>query len=258
EGRHVGEVEPYISMAQRINKTVYDRLLTQHFNSWKVRTIAGMAAPDTEEDAIQAALELRRQDLLISDDPDTKFGTLPESPLDGFIRATQEDIQTLAAVSQTPAHALTGDLVNLSADALAAARSELDHKIAERKLSFGKSHDQMLRLVAYVEGDTEGAEDFEAHVTWQDSTVRSFSQAADALGKIAAQLEVPPKALWSMIPGVSQLDLEEWDRLAEELKEQKMEEARLIAEQGPGADVRAQGQQAAADQAAAEREQPEE
>src|SRR5690606_41701264 len=108
------------------------------------------------------------------------------------------------------------------------------------------------------QGDAGGAVDFVADVTCQDSTVPSFSRAADALGKIAAQLEAPPQALRPMLPGVSQLDLEEWDRLAEELKEQKMEEARLIAEQGPGADVRAQGQQAAADQAAVEREQPEE
>lgn len=254
EGRHVGEVEPYIATAQRINKTVYDRLLTQHFNSWKVRTIAGMAEPDSEEKAIRQALDLRRQDLLVSDDPDTKFGTLPETPLDGFIRATQEDVQTLAAVSQTPAHALTGQLVNLSADALAAARSELDHKINERKLSFGKSHAQLLRLVAHIEGDAEGAEDYEAHVTWQDSTVRSFSQAADALGKIATQLEVPPKALWTMIPGVSELDFEEWKNLYEEAKQEKLEEAERIAREGPGADVRAEGQQAAADAAAAERE----
>lgn len=42
DGRADGEVAPLIPLAQRINKTSYDRLLTQHFNSWKVRTIAGI------------------------------------------------------------------------------------------------------------------------------------------------------------------------------------------------------------------------
>lgn len=216
DGRTDGEVEPYIPLAKRINKTAFDRLMTQHFSSWKVRTVAGMAEPDTEEEANRKKIQLRQDDLLVAEDPDTKFGTLPETPLDGFIRAFEADVKALAASSQTPTHALTGDLINLNAEALAAARAELDRKIYERQVSFGKSHDQMLRTAAFLEGDGPGAEDFTAHVTWQDTSIRSMSQAVDALGKAAQMLGVPPKALWSRIPGVTKLDVDEWQAMAAE------------------------------------------
>lgn len=216
DGRTDGEVEPFIPLAKRINKTAYDRLLTQHYSSWKVRTVAGMAEPDTEEEANRERLRLRQDDLLIAEDPDTKFGALPETPLDGFIRAYESDVKTLAAASQTPVHAMVGDLINLSAEALAAARAALDAKVAERKKSFGKSWDQLLKLGSLIDGDLDSARDPMAHVTWADTSIRSLATAADALGKMATMLGVPVQALWPMIPGVSKTDVEEWKRIAGE------------------------------------------
>ena len=216
DGRAEGEVEPFIPLAARINKTAFDRLMTQHFNSWKVRTVAGMSEPDTEEEANLKKLKLRQDDILIAEDPDTKFGSLPETPLDGFIRAHESDIRTLAAASQTPTYSLTGDMINLSAEGIEAARADFSAKVEERKLMLGRSHDQMLRLSAYVEGDDEGAQDYSAHVTWQDYSVRTLSQAVDALGKAAQLLGVPPKALWARIPGVTKADVDEWEAMAAE------------------------------------------
>ncbi len=216
DGHTDGEVEPFLPLAGRIDKTTFDRLLTQHYSSWKVRTVAGMAQPDTEEESNRARLRLRQDDILIAEDPDTKFGALPETPLDGFIRAYETDIKTLAAASQTPVHAMVGDLVNLSAEALAAARAALDAKVAERKKSFGKSHAQLLKLGSLIDGDVASARDDMAEVTWADTSVRSLATAADAYGKIAQMLGVPPAALWSMIPGVTKSDVEEWKRLADE------------------------------------------
>lgn len=216
DGRSPGEVEPHISLARRIDKTTYDRLLTQHFSSWVVRTVAGMAQPDTEEEANRKKLQLRQDDLLIAEDPDTKFGSLPATPLDGFLKAYETDIKTLAAATQTPVYALVGDLINLSADALAGARASADAKSAERKASMGKSHEQLLKLGALIVGDTESAHDPMAHVTWADTSTRSMSQAADALGKMASQLGIPARGLWGLIPGVTRTMIEEWTALAEQ------------------------------------------
>lgn len=217
DGRCDGEVEPYIPLAGRINKTAYDRLLTQHFSSWKIRTVSGMAEPDTEEEANRKKLQLRQDDLLVAEDPDTKFGVLDETPLQGFIEAWRSDIEALAAVSQTPTHALTGQLVNLSAEALAAARAGLTQKISERQKAFGASHVQTLRLSANLEGDDAYANDVLARVTWQDMEIRSLSQAVDALGKAATMLHIPLPALWQRIPGVEKSDVDEWKRLSTEL-----------------------------------------
>jgi len=216
EGRSPGEVEPHIPLAARINKTSYDRLLTQHFASWRVRYVTGMAEPDTEEDQIRTKLKLRQDDLLIAEDPDTKFGTLEASDLSGFIASHRNDVETLAAVSQTPTHELTGQMANLSAEALAAARASLNQKVTERQKSFGASHAQMLRLAVALEGDEQYSTDPTGRVTWQDMEIRSMSQAADALGKMAEMLHVPVTALWALIPGVEKTDVAEWIKLAEE------------------------------------------
>lgn len=209
EGRTPGEVEPFIPLAKRINKTSFDRMLAQHFNSWKVRTATGLEKPATREEGEQQKLLLRQQDILVGDEGVT-FGSLPETQLDGFINAWESDVEALAAVSQTPAHALTGKMINLSADAITEARSILDLKANERKIGFGDSHAQTLRLAAHVEGRERDAADFSLSIQWADLGSRSLSQAADALGKLATQLGIPAEKLWDRIPGVSAEDVTSW------------------------------------------------
>lgn len=222
DGRVTGEVTPFIPTAARINKTSYDRLLAQHFNSWKVRTIAGIDLPEDENTQVEAAkidqakLRLAQEDLLVSEDPSTKFGTLDGTGLDTFVTAWRADIEALAAVSQTPAHALTGQLVNLSAEALAAARAPLTQKVWERQVNAGATYSRLLRLAASVTGLEPQAADPTVRVTWQDMEIRSMSQAVDALGKAASMLGIPKRALWTRIPGVERSDLQLWEAMAAE------------------------------------------
>lgn len=233
DGRTPGEVEPLIPLAARIDKTAYDRLLTQHYNSWKVRTIAGLSEfADDEEEANRKKLKLRQDDILIAEDHDTKFGTLDETPLDGFVKAYLTDVDTLAGIAQVPATALnTSNIANLSADAIAELRAGLTQKAFERQVSFGKSHAQALRLAAALEGDAASAADVMARVTWQDMQVRSLSQAADALGKYATMLGVPPEALWSRIPGATKTDVDEWLAMANRgAARQRLEEVAAAAQ----------------------------
>lgn len=225
EGRVTGEVDPFIPTAARINKTSYDRLLSQHFTAWQVRTISGIDLPEDPDPATEAAktdaakLKLSQEDMLVSEDPETKFGVLPGADLSTFISAWRSDIEALAATSQTPAHALTGQLVNLNAEALAAARSPLTQKVYERRINAGEGYSRMLRLAASFAGLDDLAADPMVRVTWQDMEIRSMSQAVDALGKAKTMLEVPARALWSRIPGVERTDLQEWERLADEDQE---------------------------------------
>lgn len=219
EGRTPGEVEPFISVAARIDQTTFDRLVVQRFSSWVVRTIAGMSSPDTEEGETAARLRLRVEDLLIADDPDTKFGSLPATPLDGFIRAKEADVRDLAAVSQTPPNHLLGEMVNLSAEALAAGEASRERKSSKRKTSFGESWELVFRLSASMMGVSEVATDVGGQVRWADIESRSLAQAADALGKLSTMLGIPPEGLWPRVPGTTDQELAEWRRLRDEADE---------------------------------------
>ena len=241
DGEVSGEVTPFIPTAQRINKTTYDRLLAQHFNSWKVKYVTGVETPrvpSTEYDedgtpytftpegapidelaAEKLKTKLAQDDILLIEDVESKLGTLDATALDPFVNAWRSDIEALAAVSQTPAHALTGQLVNLSAEALAAARAPLTQKVTERQVSANLAYSLTLRLAASYAGLDELAADDFVRVTWQDMEIRSLSQAVDALGKAKQMLGVPARGLWPRIPGVEASDLQEWERLADEENE---------------------------------------
>ena len=221
EGRATGEVEPFIPLLGSIDQTKFDRLVVQRFASWIVRTVAGMsvvesaAATGTTTDAVK--MRLAAEDLLTAEDKDTKFGSLPATPLDGFIKAHEADLASLAAVSQTPAFELLGQIANLSAEALAAAKASQTAKADERRVEFGEAHEQTIRLACHIAGDADGAADFDAQVRWRDTSIRSLAQAVDALGKMATMLGFPPELLWAKVPGFTDQDVDEARRRLDEM-----------------------------------------
>lgn len=213
EGRSAGEIEPFIPVLGRIDQTAMDRLVVQRFGAWIVRTIAGMdigrAAEEGGDTPDQAKLKIGVSDFLFAKDKDTKFGSLPATPLEGFIKAHDSDLATLAAVSQTPAFEMLGQMANLSAEALAAAKASQTAKSDERKHTLGEDHEQFIRLACHIAGNDDGAADFMAEVRWADTSIRSLAQAVDAYGKMTTMLGYPGELLWAKVPGLSKQDVDE-------------------------------------------------
>ncbi|MFC9736680.1 phage portal protein [Streptomyces noursei] len=226
EGRTLGVIEPMIALQNRINQTIFDLLVAQTYASVKVRTATGMAPPiqrdpetgdpvlDEQGNPIPLPINHNARRFLFAEDPDVRFGSLDETPLGGFIDSVDMSIRHLAAVSQTPPHHLLGQIANLSAEALLAAETALSRKIAEFRTAFGESWERVFRLAAELAGHS--AIDFKGEVIWRDMESRSLAQAADALGKLREQLGIPARGLWRRVPGVTQTELEDWERAAEE------------------------------------------
>lgn len=223
DGRVQGEVEKLIPVASRIDKTLFDRLLAQHYNSFKIITATGLDelaadAPDGDAEQVEQELSQNRR-VLATGNPDARFGVIPETDLSPFVGAFESDIATLESVAQLPP-SWSSRLVNLSADALAAARAATTQKIFERKTNFGQAHNQLLRLAAHIEGDSSAAADFEATVTWADTEVRSLSQVVDAWGKATQMLGIPKWATWTKLPGVTEDEARMWwENLLEDSQE---------------------------------------
>lgn len=209
EGRVQSETKPFIPLAKRIDQDTFDRLIVQRFGAWKIRYIAGMAKPSGGLEAERAAaLMLKVEDLLISTDAATKFGTLDATDLAGFIAARDADLRDFSAVAQVPPHHMLGLSSNMQAESLAAAEAGLGRKSLERKIFLGESHERLMRLGAHLLGNRAEAEAFDMQVRWRDMESRSLSQAADALGKLATQLHVPLEMLWERIPNWTDADSE--------------------------------------------------
>lgn len=227
DGRTTGVVGPMIPLTDRINQTVFDLLVAQTYASFKVRFATGMAPPiirdpetgepvldkDGNPQAVPMNHNARR--FLFAEDPDVKFGSLDESPLDGYINSIDMSIRHLAAVSQTPPHHLLGQIANLSAEALAAAETSLSRMVEQFRKAFGESWERVFRISAQI-GGTDGATDYHGEVIWRDMEARSLSMTADALGKMKEQLEIPAQGLWSRIPGVTQNEIDTWTEMRED------------------------------------------
>lgn len=227
EGRTLGVIEPMIALQNRINQTVFDLLVAQTYASTMVRTVTGMAPPlkrdadgelilDDDGQPIPLDINVNARRFLFAEDPEVNFGSLQASPLNGFIDSIDMSIRHLAAISQTPPHHLLGQIANLSAEALQAAETALTRKIQEFQATFGESWERVFRLAAELAGDLATSEDYSGEVIWRDMESKSLAQAADALGKLSQQLQIPAQGLWKRVPDATQAEVEEWKRMAKE------------------------------------------
>lgn len=159
-------------------------------------------------------MKLSVGDILTADDPDTKFGSLPATPLDGFISAGDSDKADLAAVTQTPAFELLA-ADNVSAEFVAAANASKNAKTELTKLTIGESHEQLLRLGCHIAGHADAAADYMAQIRWKDTSLRSLAVAVDAFGKMVTMLGFPPELLWDRVPGITAQDVDEAKTITE-------------------------------------------
>lgn len=221
-----GELEPLFDMQDQLNSTVFGRMMAEQFAAFRQRYVSGMVAED-EEGRPKAPFAAAVDRLWVAEDADTKFGEFSATDLGGYLKSAEETIRHMATVSQTPPHNLLGQMTNLSAEALNAARDGLNSKVAERKSTIGESHEQTLRLAALAAGDDAGWQDTAAQVVWRDTESRSLAQTVDALGKLVQMLGVPPEVLWERIPNVTQQDVERWKAAADKADDMGQLNARI-------------------------------
>lgn len=246
-GTPMGEVEPVIPIQDRIVDATFTLQMVAKYGAFPQRWIAGLnpAAPLTDADGntildadgqpMYPKIKAYVDHIIAASDPDTKFGQYTAADLNQYVEALEAHIRHLAAITQTPPHYLLGSLVNLSAEALAAAESGLQRKIREKREVLGEGYEQALGLAALILGDDQAAEDTSAQVHWQDVESRSLAQVADALLKLG-QLGVPNSVLFKMIPGWTQEDAESAAALAPADPFAALTD-RLMASAGDGVDA---------------------
>lgn len=218
-GRTRGMVEGLIPFQDKLNQMWLNLLITQHYTGFAIRTATGLAPMERLDENGMPVLDENGQPtfippvldpstMLMSPNPDTKFGQLPSSPTSDFQEAIELVVRHMCAVTETPPHyMLSGKLANLSADALAAAEAAFTRRCGEYQASFGESWELVLRLCALVAKDEalDAVED--AEVQWSDKGNRSLAQAVDAALKLT-QMGVPVDITLTKVPGFSQQDID--------------------------------------------------
>lgn len=218
DGCSVGRVEPILPVQRQINQTTFGLLMTQQFQAFRQRWATGMAIERDDNGNVIPPWNAAVNAVWQNESPDAKFGDFAETSLDGYLTSRDKALLFVSSTSQIPPHNMVvgNAIANISAEALTALQSAHDHNVADTQVSFGESWEQTLRLAGLAMGDQVTYTDTSAQVVWADRTPRSMAQIADALGKLATLLEIPPDALWERIPGVTDQDIALWREMRAE------------------------------------------
>jgi hypothetical protein len=193
----VGEIEPLMTLQRAINEVNFDRLVVARFGAFPQKVISGWSGSKNQ------VLEASAHRVWAFEDPDVKAYTLQAASLADYNELLQEMMEHVAMVANISPSQVTGKMINVSADALAAAEAQQQRKLQSKRDSFGESHEQLLRCAADIGKDKLTADDDQAEVQWRDTEARSFAAVVDGVSKLVLA-GVPLQYLLPMIPGMTQ------------------------------------------------------
>lgn len=214
-GGGVSEFDAVLTIQDRINKTIFDRLVTGESQAFKQRYAIGWTPPVdpvTKLPDPRATFRASQASMWAFEDKDVKVGEFNQADFTHFIKAAESDVNAMAAISQTPPQYLLGAMVNISGDAMAAAESGLVSKTEAHATVLGEPAEEFMRLGLRAFG-SRSADDEQSQVIWADIERRSWSMKIDGLVKLRA-LGVPDEELWAMVPGVTAIDVQRWKDMA--------------------------------------------
>jgi hypothetical protein len=185
-GRTKGEFEPHLSVLDRINYQILNRLEIATLQAFRQRAVKGVPVKDEDGNDIDY------DDVFAADPgalwllPDTadlwESGQVDLGPLRLAIR---DDVQDLAAVTRTPLFYLTPDAANGSAEGASLAREGLVFKTEDRIVRTSESWEQVMSLAFLFSGDETRARRPDLEALWAPAERFSLAERYDAASKAA-------------------------------------------------------------------------
>lgn len=211
DGTGRSELDGLTDIQDRINATVFNRMVAGEFGAFIQRWVTGIEVEEDEDGNPIKPFNLGVDQILVAEDPQARFGAFTATDLQNYVKSVEADVTHLAAISKTPPHYLLGALVNASGDALKSAETGLVSKVRDRQTFLGEDWEEVIRIALTALGDDRAA-DLAAEVVWKDPETRSEGELVDALVKMRG-LGVPLEVLWRRW-GASPQDVEAWKQLA--------------------------------------------
>lgn len=191
----ISEMVDLLPLADALAKTLSDLMVSSEYYARPRRWATGVELVEEADGTVINPFG-EGMKMMISESPESKFGSLPAADLASYEAAVRVITSQIMAVSGLPAHYL-GVLANQpsSADALRAAEASLTARAEDRQHTFGRSWERVARQMVAVETGQD-PDVVEVGVQWADPSTRSIAQEADAVVKLfAAGLLPAPYAL---------------------------------------------------------------
>uniref|UniRef100_A0A5Q5BL24 Phage portal protein n=2 Tax=unclassified Mycobacterium TaxID=2642494 RepID=A0A5Q5BL24_MYCSS len=191
----VSEIEDLKPLCDGLAKVLTDMMVSSEYVGRPRRTATGIELveepvldangnPTGETVAVNPFPEGNR--MMVSENHEAKFGQLDAADLGGYEAAVRVLLGQVMAVSALPAH-YVGQLSDTpaSADALRAAEASLTARAEARQQQFGRSWEDVARLVVAVRDGVDPL-GVDVRVKWADASTRSVAAEADAVTKLFA------------------------------------------------------------------------
>lgn len=193
------EIDDLRDLTDALVKVTLDMVIASHAAGFGRRWVTGVELTETPQldangDPVQVAgepvmdittpFDEASTSWAIAENSETEFGSFTEANLSGFETAVRVLVSQIQAVSALPSHYL-GVLTNqpTSADALRASEASLTARAEAKQLLFGRSWEQVARLLVAVSTATDPTA-VPMRVAWADAATRSVAQEADAVVKL--------------------------------------------------------------------------
>jgi hypothetical protein len=210
EGR--SEIDGVTDTQDRINETLFDRMIAQKTSAFRQRFLTGFT-PDFDETTGEAKRPFKPSatSLWWTTSEHARFGDFEQTDVTGMLSSVEADVKAIAAQKSVPPHYLLGEMVNLAAESLKAAEAALIASVRGITRGFDEPWEDVHGLCFRAVGNAEKAAVTDAEVIWRNPEFRTEGQLVDALTKMAT-LGVPQEALWERW-GASPQEITRWKRM---------------------------------------------
>lgn len=197
----LSELDELLPIMQRIQELELAKLIGVYAVTFPQKWATGLVVErDPTTGQAQQPFQSGPMRLWATEGENAKFGAFPAGDIGQYLRAIDDEIAELAAISRVPSYYFVqSNLANPpSAESLVTSETGLVTKCVDRQTGFGESWQQVVRIAGKAAGDAELADDRRLEVLWHTPERRNPAVVADAATKLQS-VGVPTEAVWTFL-----------------------------------------------------------
>lgn len=170
------EIADVIPTQDRINKTLFDRIVAAEYGAFRQRWATGLELPtDPQTNQPIDTFEASVRRFAVNPEPDGKFGTFDATDLRPYLDVIEQDLVLMARIAGVPPHYLTSKGEFPSGDALRSAEAPLIARCVRKQDTFGDGWERLMGMAARL----AGMDDVMLETQWRNPETRTYGEAAD-------------------------------------------------------------------------------
>ena len=196
--RGMGEFEAHLSVLDRINEGILDRVVVSKIQAFRQRAVKNLPQQDEDGNDIDYSEVFAADPGSMWQVPEgVEFWESQPVDLNPIRSAIRDDVEGLAAVTRTPLHLITPDAASGSAQGAALMREGHTYKVDDRRRRGSSALSRVMGLAFKFMGDEERSDRTQIETVWRPAERFSLSEMSSA----AAQAKdiIPMEAIWTDI-----------------------------------------------------------